>query len=200
MQYYMFNKPGGCITARRDDTHKTIMDYFPENMRNVLHPLGRLDLDTEGLLIVTDDGQLDMQIMQPHNHVPKKYYFWAIGSIDAEKMQRLEAGVMLTGQTEPTKPAEIRCISSGKMKDIVHLIPGKYREKMRKNPEIPVFEAYLSITEGRKHQVKRMIRSVGCCVVYLKRVSIGSLELDESLLPGEYRELSADELELLMNK
>lgn len=93
MQYYIFNKPGGCITARRDCVHKTVMDYFPENMRNTIHPLGRLDKDTEGMLILSDDGKLDMKIMQPENHVPKTYYFWAIGKITPDKIQKLESGV-----------------------------------------------------------------------------------------------------------
>ena len=199
MQYYMFNKPGGCITARRDNVHKTVMDYFPEQMRDVFHPLGRLDMDTEGLLIVSDDGKLDMQIMQPQNHVPKKYYFWAIGKIDSDKVKSLETGVKLIGSDEPTKSAKIDVMSAGKIKNIIHLIPPRYRQKLMKNPTIPVFEACLTITEGRKHQVKRMLRAVGCCVVYLKRISIGSLELDEGLAPGQYRELTEKELELLSN-
>lgn len=198
MQYFMFNKPGGCITARRDASHKTVMDYFPESMRDVIHPLGRLDMDTEGLLLFSDDGSLDMKIMQPHNHVPKKYYFWAIGKIDSDKIRQLETGVRLVGQNELTKPAKIRVMSVDKIKNIIHLVPEKYRPKLMKNPTIPVFEAYLTITEGRKHQVKRMMRAVDCCVVYLKRVSIGSLTLDSDLPPGKYRELTENELKLLL--
>lgn len=197
MKCYMFNKPGGCITARRDDRHSTVMDYFPENMRNTFHPLGRLDKDTEGLLILTDDGKLDMQVMQPDNHVPKTYYFYAIGVFDSEKAKRLENGVMLRARQELTKPAKTEYISSCTMDDILHLIPPQYRTKMSKNPHIPVFEGRITITEGKKHQVKRMLKCVDCCVVYLKRISIGSLKLDESLAPGEYRELTEKELELL---
>lgn len=197
MQYYIFNKPGGCITARRDCVHKTVMDYFPENMRNTIHPLGRLDKDTEGMLILSDDGKLDMKIMQPENHVPKTYYFWAIGKITPDKIQKLESGVKLIGSDVLTKPAKIYPISAAKISDVIHLVPERYRKKLMKNPTIPVFEAKLTITEGRKHQVKRMLRAVDCCVVYLKRVAIGSLQLDSNLAPGEYRKLQHHELELL---
>lgn len=197
MQYYMFNKPGGCITARKDTTHKTVMDYFPESMREVLHPVGRLDMDTTGLIVFTDDGKLDMQIMHPENHVPKKYFFWAIGTMDKQKAQRIENGVLLTGQTELTKPSELEILGTDKIINIIDFIPERFRPKMRKNPDIPVFCANLTITEGRKHQVKRMLRAVDCCVVSLKRVSVGSLFLDEGLKPGEYRELTEVELQLL---
>lgn len=200
MKCFMFNKPSGCITARKDTVHKTVMDYFPEELRDRFHPLGRLDKDTEGLLIFSDDGHLDMQIMQPENHVPKTYHFRAIGCIDDEKVYNLENGVMLKAQTVLTKPAKFRFVSQGVMRDIVGLIPERYREKMEKNPDIPVFEAYLTITEGRKHQVKRMLKAVGCCVVWLRRVSVGALQLDENLEPGCYREMNDDEIQLLFNK
>ena len=193
----MFNKPGDCITAKRDISHKTVMDYFPDELKSVLHPLGRLDKDTEGLLVFADDGQLDMQIMQPHNHVPKKYHFWAIGTVDEDKIKKIETGVMLTGQTTLTKSSKFEFLSAGKMSDVVNLIPLRYRDKMKKNPHIPVFEAYLTITEGKKHQVKRMVKAIECCVVCLKRVSIGSLMLDENLKPGEYRKMTDEEIELL---
>ena len=200
MLYYMLNKPGGCITARKDISHKTVMDYFPENMREILHPVGRLDMDTTGLLIFTDDGKLDMEIMQPENHVPKKYFFRAIGTMDEVRAKKVESGVLLTGQTELTKPAVLEVQNTDKIINIIDHIPQRFRQKMSKNPDIPVFSGYLTITEGRKHQVKRMLRAVGCCVVSLKRVAVGSLFLDESLKPGEYRELTANELTLLKQK
>ena len=191
--YYMFNKPRGCITARRDDRHKTVMDYFPGEQRFCLHPLGRLDLDTEGLLIVSDDGMLDQLIMQPERHVEKKYYFWAIGEPTPEKIQQLERGVVIE-EGSVTRPAKVRVVSTAKMRDICHLLSDRHRPKLMKNPDVPVFEGYLTITEGKKHQVKRMLRAVRCCVVYLKRVAIGGVELDESLNPGEYRSLTQKEL------
>ncbi len=193
-RYYMFNKPRGCITARRDDRHSTVMDWFDEEDRFLLHPLGRLDLDTEGLMVVTDDGKLDMRVMNPQGHVPKKYYFWAIGQGDDDKKARLESGVDI-GWGWITQPAQAEWVSSGQLQDICHLLGDRYRDRLMRNPTVPVFDGYLTITEGKKHQVKRMLKAVGCCVVYLKRVSIGALQLDESLAPGEYRPLTQSELE-----
>lgn len=95
MVYYMFNKPMGCVTARHDELHKTVMDYFPEEQRLRLHPVGRLDLDTEGLLIVTDDGKLDGLLMQPGRHVEKQYFFRALGNIDEDKARLIESGIAL---------------------------------------------------------------------------------------------------------
>ena len=194
-QYYMFNKPRGCITARRDDRHRTVMDYFPEEQRFRLHPLGRLDLDTEGLMIVTDDGMLDVRVMDPAGHIAKKYYFWAIGEPDPEKIRRLEEGVVIQEGGAVTRPAKAQVMSTGQISDICHMLADRYLPKLMKNPTVPVFDGYLTITEGKKHQVKRMLKAVGCCVVYLRRVSIGGLELDEALAPGQYRPLTAKELE-----
>lgn len=196
MRYYMFNKPRGCITARRDDRHSTVMDCFPETDRFLLHPLGRLDMDTEGLMVVTDDGKLDMRVMNPEGHIAKTYYFWAIGEMDDDKIYRLENGVDI-GYGCLTQPAKARCMSSAQMQDICHLLGDRYRDRLMRNPTVPVFDGYLTITEGKKHQVKRMLKAVGCCVVYLKRVSIGNLQLDKNLSPGEYRPLTDAELEAL---
>ena len=195
-RYFMFNKPRGCITARRDHRHATVMDYFPEEQRFCLHPLGRLDLDTEGLMIVTDDGMLDLMVMNPERHVAKKYYFWAMGEPDDDKISRLERGVSIT-DGNITRPAKVQVIARAHICDICHLLGDRYRPKLMKNPTVPVFSGYITITEGKKHQVKRMLKAVGCCVVYLKRVSIGNLKLDESLAPGEYRPLTPLELEEL---
>ena len=192
--YYMFNKPRGCITARRDHRHKTVMDYFPPELRTKLHPLGRLDLDTEGLMIVTDDGMLDCAVMQPDRHVAKKYYFWAIGEPDDTTIASLEKGVVIE-EGSVTKPAKVCIISKAQIQDICHVLGERYRAKLMKNPTVPVFDGYLTITEGKKHQVKRMLKAVGCCVVYLKRVEMGALALDPQLLPGEYRHLTQKELE-----
>ena len=99
MLYYMFNKPMGCVTARSDAVHRTVMDYFPSELAEKLHPVGRLDKDTCGLLILTDDGMLDISIMQPRKHISKTYFFYAIGSMDDEKTALLENGVPLVGFT-----------------------------------------------------------------------------------------------------
>ena len=190
----MFNKPRGCITARCDARHSTVMDCFPEEDRFLLHPLGRLEMDTEGLMVVTDDGKLDMKVMNPEGHISKKYYFWAIGEMDDEKIRQLENGVDI-GYGSLTQPARAEWISAAQMCDICHMLGDRYRERLMRNPTVPVFDGYLTITEGKKHQVKRMLKAVGCCVVYLKRVSIGELQLDDALSPGEYRALTDSELE-----
>ena len=90
MEYYMFNKPSGCITARRDERHKTVMDYFPEEKRDLIFPVGRLDKDTEGFLLVTNDGQLFHELMMPERKVSKTYFFWAKGTITEDKISELD--------------------------------------------------------------------------------------------------------------
>ena len=85
LKYYMFHKPRGCITAVTDPTHKTVMEYFADEKVEGLHPVGRLDKDTEGLLLITNDGKWNQEIMHPENHVPKTYFFWALGELDEEK-------------------------------------------------------------------------------------------------------------------
>lgn len=193
----MFNKPKNCVTARRDELKPTVMDYFPEEWRNILHPVGRLDLDTEGLLIITDDGRLDNRLMQPRHHVEKRYFFRALGCIDEEKSHAIESGIALYHKDHIAAPAKFELVGYSKVWDEREQIPPQHRSKWLKNPEGMVTTGYLTITEGKKHQVKLMVKSVGCRVFTLKRVSIGRLELDETLEPGKWRELTPDELELL---
>lgn len=193
----MFNKPKGCVTARRDELKPTVMDYFPEEWRDILHPVGRLDLDTEGLLIITDDGKLDNRLMQPRHHVAKKYFFHALGHIDREKADALENNIVLYHQDHVSAPAKFELDGYSRVRDVFDLIPPPHRSKWMKNPDGDVTSGYLTITEGKKHQVKLMIKAVGCRVFALKRVKIGGLELDPSLEPGKWREMTPDELELL---
>lgn len=101
--YYMFYKPFGCVTAHRDDLFPVVMDYFSELHNDRLSPVGRLDRETEGLLIVTDDGKWNQYMTNPEFHVPKTYEFAALGTLDARKLQRLAEGVLLTGSNIPTK-------------------------------------------------------------------------------------------------
>lgn len=170
-RYYLFHKPAGCVTAVSDTVHKTVMDYFPKEKRRGLAPVGRLDLDTEGLLLVTDDGALAHHLLSPAHHVPKTYYV-RLDIPVPESAQELFANGVDIGDEKPTLPAQLTHLS----------------EK----------EAKLTITEGRFHQVKRMFSAVGCEVVYLKRLTMGSLSLEE--LPiGTYRELTADEITRLQN-
>lgn len=197
MLYYMFNKPPHCVTARSDAVHKTVMDYFPAELAEKLHPVGRLDMDTCGLLILTDDGDLDFRIMQPDRHVSKTYFFYAIGTVNAEKKEMLENGITVQGFT--AMPAEFRLIREYRISDLVSYMPDKRRERYMKNPDGPAFSAALTIHEGKKHEVKRMLEAIGCRIFYLRRESIGSLVLDGSLKEGEYRQLTEQELGSLVN-
>lgn len=197
--YYMFNKPAGYITARKDKVNKTVFDFFHDaNMNGVFH-VGRLDKDTEGLLLLTNDGEFEHKLMYPEKHVEKTYFFWALGSLDEEDRKELEQGVYISKGEILTKPAKIKIDKSGMYKELNYKMPienlynidsGQYNQ--------PVVSGYLTISEGRKHQVKRMLKAVGCYVVYLKRISIGGLMLDESLEKGQYRSLTELEVQKLL--
>lgn len=194
----MFYKPSGCITARKDEKHKTVMDYFEEEWKEELKPVGRLDKDTEGLLLFTNDGKWNQYLMRPENHVEKTYFFWAAGELNEEKRKQLEQGLFLIGAEERTMPARLEIGETAQLEEIEPLFRGKKCSNVIKNPRNhKVTSGYLTIKEGKKHQVKRMLKAVGCYVVYLKRISIGKLLLDEKLQPGEYRELKVEELRLL---
>jgi len=199
--YYMFNKPAGYITARKDTVSKTVFDFFNEvNMNGVFH-VGRLDKDTEGLLLFTNDGEFVHEIMYPQKHVEKKYFFWALGSLEEEDRKQLENGIYMDKGEILTKPAKIEVEKRGMYKDLKQEmdIENFYNiDSNHHNP--PVVSGYLTISEGRKHQVKRMLKAVGCYVVYLKRVSIGGLILDESLEKGQYRLLKEVEIQKLLGE
>lgn len=198
MLYYMFNKPQGCVTARSDAVHRTVVDYFPAHLAEKLHPVGRLDMDTCGLLILTDDGDLDFRIMQPAKHISKTYFFYAIGSVDAEKIQKLENGLEMAGMT--AKKAKFTLIKEYRIRELEAFMPPDRRVKYMKNPEGHAFAASLTIHEGKKHEVKRMLEAVGCRIFYLRRDSIGGLSLDASLEEGRFRPLTAEERELLISE
>lgn len=187
--YYMFNKPAGCITANCDAVHKTVMDYFDSINIEGLHPVGRLDKDTEGLLFITNDGKWTQKLMHPENHVFKTYFFWSMGELTEEHIQMIRDGVMLRGGK--ARPAEIILKETKQLKDICDIATGIRPENQM---EHPVYSGYLTVSEGKKHQIKRMIRAIGGYVVYLKRVSIGNVKLDDTLMPGEYRKLTEEEL------
>jgi 16S rRNA pseudouridine516 synthase len=165
--YYLFHKPAGCVTARSDASFSTVMDYFPEAMRDAFSPVGRLDRDTEGLLLVTNDGALNHRLTSPAHHVEKTYFARLDAAVPREAVAQFAKGVDI-GDDKLTLPAQLT------------ILPDKH-------------EAELTITEGRFHQVKRMFEVVGCRVVYLKRLSMGGLPLGD-LQKGEYRKLSSDEV------
>lgn len=197
--YYMFHKPAGCITARKDEVYETVLDYFKEVDTNGLFPVGRLDKDTEGLLFLTNDGEFDHQLMSPHKHVEKTYYFWALGSISEEDKCKLEQGVCIGDTDKLTKPAVLTLDKWGTFKEFESIIDCPKSQYMKeKRYDQPVVSGYLTISEGQKHQVKRMLRAIGCYVVYLKRISIGEVLLDESLEKGQYRLVTEDEINKLL--
>lgn len=195
--YYMFHKPAGCITARKDEVDKTVFDFFHKvNMNGVSH-VGRLDKDTEGLLLFTNDGDFNNRLMCPEKHVEKQYYFIALGSLNEEDKKQLENGVLI-GEAL-TKPAKIDGVKCGPYKDFeLETNIKEFYSIDSDSYEQPVVSGYLTISEGRKHQVKRMLKAVGCYVVYLKRISIGELILDETLEKGQYRMLEESEIQKLI--
>jgi 16S rRNA pseudouridine516 synthase len=142
-------------------------------MRDDLFPVGRLDIDTEGLLLITNDGDLAHQLLSPKKHVDKVYYAKIEGVLPSDAAKQMEEGILLSDGT-PTLPARLEILKEGEISEIL-----------------------LTIREGKFHQVKRMFETFGTPVVYLKRLSMGSLTLDETLKPGDYRPLTNEELEEL---
>lgn len=198
MLYYMFNKPQGCVTARSDALHRTVMDFFPDELAVQLHPVGRLDKDTCGLLIFTNDGELDQKIMQPGKHISKTYFFYALGTMNDEKKQRLENGIQMSGYV--TKKARFEFLDEYSIHELKDMMPEDRAERYMKYPDGPAFSAKLTITEGKKHEVRLMLEAVGCRIFYLRRESIGTLVLDKKLAEGEYRPLTDEELAMLRSE
>jgi 16S rRNA pseudouridine516 synthase len=174
--YLMMNKPPGVISATEDIAQETVIDLLEEEDKIFApFPVGRLDKDTEGLLLLTNDGQLAHQLLSPKKHVPKTYFAVIDGEVTEADAEAFRQGVVLD-DGYVTKPAELVILKSGIRSDVE-----------------------VTITEGKFHQVKRMFQAVGKRVVYLKRIQMGPLSLDESLELGEYRELTDEEVELLKN-
>lgn len=197
--YYMFHKPKGCITARKDAVNTTVFDFFEGVNTNGIFHVGRLDKDTEGLLLFTNDGAFNHQLMYPKKHVKKKYFFIALGSLDEDEIKKLEEGISIGEGEALTKPAKIDEIRCGTYKEFEQETDiRKFYNIDSNHYEQPVVSGYLTISEGRKHQVKRMLKAVGCYVIYLKRISIGELMLDETLKKGQYRMLKEDEIQKLL--
>lgn len=178
--YYMLNKPSGCVSATNDNLHITVLDLLKASVpvKN-LFPVGRLDIDTEGLLLITDDGELSHNLLSPSKHVAKTYFARIDGLATEEHIKAFKEGLDI-GDDKPTKPGTL----------------------VIKNTDLSTqtSEILLTITEGRYHQVKRSFEALGMKVTYLKRLSMGSLTLDEALTPGEFRELTEDELQTLIQK
>ena len=200
-KYYMLNKPLDYITARRDPRCKAVMDLFPEEFRDILFPVGRLDKDTEGLLLITDDGALNHYLLSPENRIEKTYLFYAVGQIDDEKLSHLEYGArVFPGKDSVTLPARVNILGTTTVGEIAGLLPAEYESLARRKPQKVVTYGEVTVTEGKKHQVKHMIAYAGGKIVYLKRLAMGGLKLDENLKSGEYRSLMSDEILLIQNR
>ncbi len=174
MEYYMLYKPAGVVSAVEDLREQTVVELIGERKRKDLFPVGRLDKDTEGLLLITNDGQLSHRLLSPKRHVEKVYYARVDGPVQEAYVEKFKEGLDI-GDEKPTLPAKLEILMSGE----------------------DASEIRLTICEGRYHQVKRMMEAAGCHVTYLKRLSMGPLKLDEALKPGEYRHLTKAEIQKL---
>ncbi len=187
--YYLFHKPFGCVTAKQDNVHQTVMDYFPEDIcAKDIAPVGRLDLDTEGLLLLTNDGPLTHHLLSPAHHIPKTYYAILDKKVPVDAVEKFKEGVDI-GDDKPTLPAELVILPMRPVMNVIDVEDGSMEDSF-------IYSAELTIHEGRFHQVKRMFEAVGCTVTYLKRLSMGSLALGD-LPKGEYRKLTQEEIESL---
>ncbi len=175
-EYYMLYKPAGVVSATEDGRDRTVVELIESKRRKDLFPVGRLDKDTEGLLLITNDGALAHRLLSPKKHVDKVYYVKVRGIVTEEDICHFKSGVNIGTEEreEWTLPAELTLITRGE-----------------------ISEVRLTIQEGKYHQVKRMFQSVGKTVVFLKRERMGGLILDETLLPGQYRHLTEEELKRL---
>lgn len=172
-EYFLLNKPAGAISASSDPKQTTVIDLIESKHRKDLFPVGRLDKDTEGLLLITNDGELAHNLLSPKKHVDKVYYAKIDGKVTEEDIDLFSKGIDI-GEDERTKPAKLEVLICDDVSEIL-----------------------LTIQEGKFHQVKRMFLAVNKEVVYLKRISMGPIKLDESLIIGDYRTLTPEEIELI---
>ena len=175
--YLMLHKPNGVVTANKDKKLPTVMDLLPQNLQsNQLYAIGRLDRDTTGLLILTDNGPLGFQLLHPQYHVDKTYQVEVNGLLTPEHIQQFKDGIVFLDGTV-CKPAQLEILASS---------PSHSR-------------ATITISEGKFHQVKKMFLSVGVKVTTLKRIQFGDFTLDSDLAEGQYRPLNQEELEIIKN-
>jgi len=191
--YIMMNKPAGVISATEDNYHKTVIDLLKNEYSTYnIFPVGRLDIDTEGLLLLTNDGILSHNLLSPKKHVDKKYYVKIAKSLSENDIKTLENGIKLE-ENFVTKKAKVEIVCNDSKKESEDF--NFFENKNNKNENL----VYITISEGKFHQVKRMFKAVNNEVLYLKRVKMGNLLLDEKLELGEYRELTEEELNNLKN-
>lgn len=175
--YYMLNKPQGVVSATRDRQERTVLDLLGGvTGKEGFFPVGRLDKDTEGLLLITNNGELAHRLLSPKRHVDKVYFVRVRGCVTEEDRACFAQGADI-GDDTPTLPAKLEILQSGDTSEVL-----------------------LTIREGRFHQVKRMFQAVGKEVLFLKRLQMGTLTLDETLKPGEYRKLTQDEVDALCSE
>ena len=168
--YLMLNKPAGVVSATKDLKDQTVIDLLDKKYHRQMFPVGRLDKDTEGLLLITNHGELAHKLLSPKNKVPKVYYAKIDGQVSQKEIKKFEKGIQL-GSDFITLPAKLNILNSGS-----------------------ISEVHITIYEGKFHQVKRMFEAVDKKVIYLKRLSMGSLILDENLPIGSYRPLTKEEI------
>lgn len=214
--YYMLHKPAGVLSATRDRRARTVLDLLREPeaqacgnsagpvLRQGLFPVGRLDRDTEGLLLVTDDGRLAHALLSPKKHVDKTYYALVTGRVTDEEIRRFAEGIRVSGdggdEAFTARPARLQTVSSDRsgavaFADLLPEDPGQFV-----SGDITEYtQTLVTIQEGRFHQVRRMFSATGKKVLYLKRLSMGPLRLDPGLAPGEYRPLTKNETERLLD-
>lgn len=203
--YYMLNKPAGVVSATKDNVHKTVTGLVKETMavsgdntRAGIFPVGRLDIDTEGLLLVTNDGAMAHKLLSPRKHTGKTYFVVAEGKLGDRPIKQLKEGMDI-GDGRLTLPAVVENVAYRTMEEldshIKTVITGNCSIPGLQTSTVTTME--LTLYEGRYHQVKRMVAAAGSHVLYLKRIRMGSLELDANLLPGECRQLSGEEIALL---
>ena len=171
--YLMLHKPAGVVSATEDKNDKTVIDLVPKPHAKDIFPVGRLDKDTEGLLIITNDGETAHRLLSPKKHVDKTYFVQTKGKVTEEDKEKFKAGVDI-GEKDLTLPADLEILKSG-----------------------DISESLITIREGKFHQIKRMFKSVGKEVIYLKRLSMGNIKLDESLEKGQCRKLTEEEIKKL---
>ncbi len=169
-EYYLFHKPAGCVSAHKDSLHTTVMDYMKGAPGKNLSFVGRLDLDTEGLLIITNDGEFSHSLLSPKKHVEKVYYALVDGHMDQEDVQAFQKGIDI-GEDKLCQSAQLEILEAQETSKVM-----------------------ITIREGKFHQVKRMVKACGKEVIYLKRLKMGRYELEDGLKPGEYRRFTKEEL------
>lgn len=175
--YFILNKPGGYITATEDNREQTVLDLLESRDQNKgVFPVGRLDKDTEGLLVLTNDGKMAHSLLSPKRHVDKVYYAKVLGQMEEQDIERFASGITLNDGTT-YEPGKLEIITSGDESEI-----------------------YVTIREGKFHQVKRMVQAVGKEVIYLKRIKMGGLSLPNDIDLGSYRQMTEEEINLLISK